>query len=167
MKMVLRNGWQNDERGKPIHVSRGDGNELWIERDGNGHIASWKENDNDKIIYKLTYNEDGKIEYREGSDGSEDWYEHDDEGNNIYIKSSSPFDSDKEWFREYNGNKCVHEKYLDGDELKREEFYEYDEEGYMSHKNRIKSDGREIDFWYEYEYGENEKPLKMYVYRAM
>lgn len=156
-----------DDDCNDIHRVKANGYEEWNEYDENGNMISKKTSNDDKIIYKVKCNSEGKIVHREGSDGEEKWWEYDESGNKIYEKTLDSNGYEKEWFYEYNDeNKCVHQKnFVDGD-ISEEAFYELNEKGYKSHTKALK-DGEEFNFWNEYEYWENGKPQKAFVFRAL
>lgn len=96
------------------------------------------------------YNRDGKEVYRKTQGGSEEWFEYDENGNEIYYRKSHSSGGYEEWY-EYDeqGNKIHMKASYDY-----EEWYEYDEHGSMIHYKD--SHGTERWYWYEYDENGNE-----------
>lgn len=96
------------------------------------------------------YNRDGKEVYSKTHGGSEEWFEYDENGNEIYYRKSHSFGGYEEWY-EYDeqGNKIHMKASYDY-----EEWYEYDEHGSMIYYKD--SHGTERWYWYEYDENGNE-----------
>ena len=116
---------------------------IWInEFDVNGRkiYEKYQSYDGDIEEYWFEYNDNGNLLSIKSSDGRNAWFEYDKNGNEIHYKNSRGF----EYWVEYdsNGNK-VHMKYSIGSEF----WSEYDTNGNKTHS--IDSDGNES--WYEYD----------------
>ena len=94
-----------------------------------------KENNNATV----KFNEDGKVVYRKGYNGTETWYEYDENGKvNIHMKDLDGFEA---WFKD---GKAIHTKYQDGHET----WNDYDQDGNFIHEK----DSYGLEMWYENEH---------------
>ena len=166
-----------DKNNLLIHSKMSTVGETWYEYDAGGNRIHSKDSSGYECWYK--YDADGNRIYEKNSSGYEAYYEYDNAGNKIHAKTK---DSET-WYDYDNHGNCIHSKgtneneiwnkydaygnvvYMKVKDIKTGKFYgwndvwEYDSKGNVIHYS-----GSARDYWYEYQFSEDGKIVKKFVY---